>query len=203
MCVRAYAPCTIQAIVHALRGAQNENNKQLPMGFVLSTVRRPTDQPKRQWLFTVYLLLLDTMDRGSRESWFQMVRGGCGFIIVAVENERFRRNSACCSPVYSSRLSLRFGCGHDPICTLKMVSSQTTKYIMSSVLQLACIRRFVPTLLYFDIDRLPSSRLLSRLHMLGALATFFLLRAMTALYFCTSDMCPVNTSLFSPAVNLQ
>ena len=40
----------------------------------------------------------------------------------------------------------------------------------------ACIHRFVPTLLYFDIHHLPSSRPLGRLHMLDALVSYFLLR---------------------------
>ena len=41
----------------------------------------------------------------------------------------------------------------------------------------ACIHRYEQTLLYFYIHRLPSSRLLCRLHILEALAASFLLRS--------------------------
>ena len=47
--------------------------------------------------------------------WVQMVRGGHGFLVIAVEYGWSRRTSVCCSPVYGSSSSLRFGCG--PVCT--------------------------------------------------------------------------------------
>ena len=110
----------------------------------------------------------------------------------SAKNGRFRGTSVCCGPVYGSRLSLRFGCGpvddfglslrsgSGPVCTKQQLSSRTAKSSTPSIV-LACIvlysiRRFVPTPLYFDIHRLPSSHLLCRLHILDALAASFLVR---------------------------
>ena len=135
-----------------------------------------------------YTFLFGTNGYGFKEPRVQMVRG-YGFHIIAVENGRFWRNSVCCGPVYGcvwsslrfgygpvydSRLSLRVGFG--PICTQQCLSSRTATPNMPSTLGMPCFHRFVPTLLNFDIHRLPSSRLLCLLHVLDALAAPFLLR---------------------------
>ena len=73
------------------------------------------------------------------------------------------------------RLSLRVGFG--PVCTHSASSIFLSELRHLPCLQLkACFHRFVPTLPYFDIHRLPSSRLYCRLHILDALASSFLLR---------------------------
>ena len=108
------------------------------------------------------------------------------FTLSRLEHGWFRRNSVCCSPVYGLWLSLRFGYGavydsrlslrggFGPVC-IQHLSSRTATSPMPSTLGM--IHRYVQTLLYFYIHRLPSSRLLCRLNILKALAASLLLRS--------------------------
>ena len=110
------------------------------------------------------------------------------FILSRLEHGWIRRNSVCCGtvygpwlslrfgygPVYDSRLSLRVGFG--PVCT-QHISSRTVTSPIPSTLGMPCIHRYAQTLLYFYIHRLPSSRLMCRLHILETLAASFLLRS--------------------------
>ena len=138
------------------------------------------------------LFLFGTDGYGFQEPRVQMVRG-YGFHIIAVGTWTVPgKLGLFCGPVYGPWLSLRFGYG--PVYDSFQVKSagrfrsglHSTSFFPNCDIfhafnfRHACIHRFVPTLLlyyFYIIHRLPSSRLLCRLHILEALAASFLLRS--------------------------
>ena len=140
---------------------------------------------KKPGLFTVHFfcsvqIIIAFKNHGYK--WFAVL-----FITLSwLEHGCFRRNSVCCGPVYGPWLSLRFGygpvydsrlslrVGFGPVCT-QHISSRTATSPMPSTLGMHSPLRTNSSIFY--IHRLPSSRLLCRLHILEALAASFLLRS--------------------------
>ena len=133
--------------------------------------------PNFSGLFTVHFFFSVQMVIVSKYhgyKWFAVMV----FTLSRLEHGWFRRNSVCCGPVYGPWLSLRFGdgavydsrlslrVGFGTVCTQHLSSRTNCDISHAFNFRHAFIHRYVQTLLYFYIHRLPSSRLLCRLHIL-------------------------------------
>ena len=142
-----------------------------------TSLKKFVSMPNFSELFTVHFfgsVQMVIVSKYHAYKWFAVMV----FTLSRLEHGWFRRNSVCCGPVHGPWLSLRFGygavydsrlslrVGFGTVCT-QHLSSRTNCDISHALnFRHAFIHRYVQTLLYFYIHRLPSSRLLCRLHIL-------------------------------------